>query len=374
MDSTRRPDRLPALTGSRFVAALAVSLLHFSAVGLPAGWASDALAYLTLMPGAVSYFFILSGFILAYNYADRLAVPSRAGWWAFLVARFARIYPVYLASLLAAAVLLPPLLNEYRCRRVATQWKLVTQVTMTQSLVPSSEWYYWGNAPAWSISTEWCVYLAFPALLAGLCRLPTRALPAAGVGMALVALGWSVWLRDSHRAEWLAYVFPVTRVPDFAAGATLGLWAARRPPGGPPLVTARGAALEAAAVGLLAAAFVLGRDLPFSLRWSGYFSLPALLMVAALAAQRGPLAWLLARPAAVWLGEVSFAYYLFHVLVLQAWLQARPSAGVLPWYAQAGGLFLATLALAAALHCWYETPARRLISRLAGRPKSPPAG
>ncbi|MDX6231026.1 MAG: hypothetical protein QOI76_4416, partial [Frankiales bacterium] len=90
--------RLPALTGLRFVAALAVVLSHFSEQRL----VDVPRRLVTFLDGgrtAVSLFFVLSGFVLAYNYAHLSTTDQRRR---FYVARFARIYPVVLLALLVA--------------------------------------------------------------------------------------------------------------------------------------------------------------------------------------------------------------------------------------------------------------------------------
>src|SRR5580698_8802877 len=89
------PGRMPAirsLTGARFVAALLVVCFHF--VPLAPGWVNSILrnGYL-----GVPFFFVLSGFILTYNYASdpQQRIVARSFW----MARFARIYPIYLVAL-----------------------------------------------------------------------------------------------------------------------------------------------------------------------------------------------------------------------------------------------------------------------------------
>ena len=51
---------------------------------------------------AVSFFFVLSGFILTYNYAPD--AKGAAGLRRFLWARFSRIYPIYWISLALAVM------------------------------------------------------------------------------------------------------------------------------------------------------------------------------------------------------------------------------------------------------------------------------
>src|SRR6202000_3123609 len=93
----RKPDRLNALTGLRAFAALNIVFFHFSnpqwfgifAPVVNAGYAS------------VSFFILLSGFVLAYNYAGR-AREGKLDKVRFWEARFTRLYPIYFLSLLLA--------------------------------------------------------------------------------------------------------------------------------------------------------------------------------------------------------------------------------------------------------------------------------
>src|SRR5271167_2116696 len=85
--------RLPAVTSLRFFAAFHVALFHMKEIGVLTGPAwLKALAGIGYV--GVSFFFVLSGFILVYTYAGR-TISLRDFWQA----RFARIYPAYVFSL-----------------------------------------------------------------------------------------------------------------------------------------------------------------------------------------------------------------------------------------------------------------------------------
>lgn len=92
--------RLDAITGLRFFAALHVVLFHYAVRTLGA---TSAVAGHVVSFGfvGVSFFFVLSGFILAYSYAPRAAEGAVAPR-PFYASRVARIYPLYLAALLIA--------------------------------------------------------------------------------------------------------------------------------------------------------------------------------------------------------------------------------------------------------------------------------
>jgi peptidoglycan/LPS O-acetylase OafA/YrhL len=173
---------IAALTGIRAIAAFWVVLFHFRAelVGLLPGL-SPLLPFATAGRLGVDLFFILSGFILTYNYSDTFRSVHLAGYGRFLWLRLARIYPVHLFTLavllgiVSGARVLGLPVNPPEMYSIRT---LITNVLMVNA---------WGgmelswNYPAWSISAEWFAYLAFP--LAGLVLARTRSTRTALVGI-----------------------------------------------------------------------------------------------------------------------------------------------------------------------------------------------
>src|SRR5207248_11685632 len=121
-DGCARASQLKALTGLRFFPALLVVLYQFTLVSHAhiAGIVDCGFV-------GVSLFFVLSGFILAYNYLDRPNAHrfDRLTFWA---ARFARIYPVYLLAFVIAA--LPFFWHQYT--RVSPLVTGVATLTLTQ--------------------------------------------------------------------------------------------------------------------------------------------------------------------------------------------------------------------------------------------------
>ena len=106
----------------------------------------------------VSFFFVLSGFILTYVYVgsgNNFKIKK------FLRARFARLYPVHIVTFLAAILLLPNV-QDTMAQRVS---QIPLQLTMTQSWLGTYKAAFGFNGPAWSISTEFGFYLIFPLLL-----------------------------------------------------------------------------------------------------------------------------------------------------------------------------------------------------------------
>ena len=177
-----QPPPLRPLTAFRFFAALAVFLHH---VGDFCG-RDPILARLyrrVLFEGfsGVSFFFLLSGFILTYNYHQIFASMRGCAVWRFYVARFARIYPVHV---LAFAAMLPLCYGEFFVAQGIAIKRALTNLTLIQSFIPLRDYYFSFNAPSWSLSDEFFFYALLPLLLWGLASLRLRR-PSRSAGLTL---------------------------------------------------------------------------------------------------------------------------------------------------------------------------------------------
>jgi peptidoglycan/LPS O-acetylase OafA/YrhL len=146
-----------ALTGLRGVAALYVVFFHYFS---PLSLTSPAMCLLGHGYLAVDLFFVLSGFVMALNYAGLFSQGIRgSAVRTFLSRRMARIYPLYLLTLLiATGLVLIGYLNFTPGSLARTFWP---------NLLMVQNWGNWESieTPAWSISTEWFAYMLFPFLL-----------------------------------------------------------------------------------------------------------------------------------------------------------------------------------------------------------------
>src|SRR5215467_12812423 len=157
-------EELPALTGIRFLAAFSVALAHGLIQLVRFNDIPPVIEAIQNLSGlGMSMFFVLSGFVIHYTYGSR--VTKRYGVYNFFVARFARLYPLFIA---AFAIELfyhlhnntPPFGYDLRA--------LPYYVTLTQTwwfavLHELSLVYQFGNIASisWSISTEAWFYLAY---------------------------------------------------------------------------------------------------------------------------------------------------------------------------------------------------------------------
>jgi peptidoglycan/LPS O-acetylase OafA/YrhL len=171
-------NNIPSLTGLRFIAAFCVLVAHAlpKIIPLPNGQEPSLLyAFLgQISAEGMSLFFVLSGFVIHYNYSEQIQCGG-SGLFNFFVARFARLYPLYLACLAFE------LLTKYSYSQTPASLSdaLPYYLLMLQSwfYIPFGDnalIYQFGLMPsvAWSISTEWFFYCVYPLICFGLTRLP----------------------------------------------------------------------------------------------------------------------------------------------------------------------------------------------------------
>ncbi len=226
--------RLDALTGIRFFAAFAVFNVHFFR---PELWFARVPFWLSNMRNAgdagVFLFFMLSGFILSNAYSRITAAPrDRIAFW---IARFARIYPVYLLCFLWFAPFIlghrfsvePPHIAASKAGLSAVNTLLLIQSWFSPRLGIS-----W-NGPGWTLSVETAFYLAFPWLAVRLRRLSPRGLLTALAGFwmlsVLMTAGTLALFPASELADGWVKRSPLYHFPTFIMGVALGFLFQKRP-------------------------------------------------------------------------------------------------------------------------------------------------
>ncbi|GLF98822.1 acyltransferase family protein [Streptomyces yaizuensis] len=360
MTGTAPPGRLPSLTTLRFLFASAVVWYHVSYVsGIFDGALQERLLIgEPLAAGAVSGFFVLSGFVLTWTHTPGGSVRAfwRRRWW--------RIVPGHLlawtATVLFFAVTTATVPLEVPPPHGAGA--AVASLFLVQSWVPDADVYTAFNAPAWSVSCEVFFYALFPALVVAVRRIPVDRLRRTWAALAVVIAGLPLvatlvpgpvlydWLPINEYSLWFIYVFPPVRLPEFALGivtARLLQTSAWPPVGRLPVLACLGVFL--AALPLLPPQYVLAS--------AAAPALAAVIAKTALADIEGR-SVRLRRPGPVALGEASYALYLLHwPLLMTVRHILGPDHGLPPWAGLA--LVLAVIALSVGL----SLPVHRCVER-----------
>ena len=209
----RRPP-LHALTSIRFFAAIYVVFFHTPLRSMLPGQLLRN--FLASGYTGVTLFFALSGFILAYNYPH---VRSRRAFW---IARFARIYPVYIVAVFAALVL--QLANP-----ITRHTPQLPQIIFANIFLVQAWWGPWAmvlNSVGWTLSVEAFLYAVFPFAI-GLCHRAKR------WQIALLAAVYLLWVlpavvlvhtMDTTRmAAFTESTIPLIRLATFLFGMLAGV-------------------------------------------------------------------------------------------------------------------------------------------------------
>ncbi len=301
--------RFAVLDGWRGVAALSVALFHLRALG---HFYDDPFVRHAFL--FVDFFFVLSGFILAHAYRERLNTPAQLKY--FVIQRFGRIYPLHVAIVL--------LLILVECVRGLAQWRsnvfsLRTAFTGDASplAILSNLFLAHGlgvhdhltlNGPSWSISVEFWTYLVFALVCLGTgmrtkATAATAALLACGGAMA-VALCSTSFIDTTYDFGMLRCVYGF-----FVGVLTYLLYKAVQ-----PLRLSRPAATVCE---LLAVAGVVAFvSLAGGTRWSLGSPLLFAAVVGVFAFETGVVSdWFTTKPIAL-LGLLSYSIYMIHYVVL----------------------------------------------------------
>jgi peptidoglycan/LPS O-acetylase OafA/YrhL len=409
---TARRQPIPALTGLRFIAAMTILVSHSLGVmvRIPGGPMPAWQLYLTSLSGlGMPLFFVLSGFVIQYNYSDRVTGGAR-GIWNFFAARFARLYPLYICAIAFEFVYS----GSYGQLPPSTGQALPYYLTLTQS------WFYvvvddmtlifrfWViSQVSWSISTEWFFYLAYPFIGLALARLTTPrqtwlAMLATAVIASAVLLAVdlnTIAINHAARAHfgdiavknnqsfrfWLVYFSPYSRIFEFLIGALVAVLYGQVKDR--PFTRAQARAGLLAMIGAIVAALLLiwlfyvaptyplvETDVRILTAARNVLSAcfgfaPAIAVVVFCCARyKNPIVSALSAPLIVLGGEASYSLYLLHEVVINAFRNLALSDSVtlalgignaLMWLVamlSAVGLSLVTWRL-------LEVPARRWLRR-----------
>ncbi len=312
----------------------------------------------------VTFFFVLSGFILAYNYVGKLETGSDR--LTFARRRFARIYPAHVLTFLLAiplALSTGAIKPDDGASPTPLVFSALANLLLLQSWFSARDVFFGFNAVSWSISNEAYFYALFPLLLAGCMRagqhwsLSVLGLWVAGL-LALAAL-WTAYapapIETDPATHYLFYIQPAIRLFEFALGVFCGwLWVVK--PG-----RALGVRAEIAATALFAGTFAAKLFVaePFPFAASLLFVPASVAVIVVFARSTGPIAALLAHPALLLLGKASFMLYMIHQLAIRYAVLAF--GDTLPVHLAAAAL---AIPLSVLLHLAYEEP---LEQRIAGR-------
>nr|WP_314543909.1 acyltransferase [uncultured Empedobacter sp.] len=343
---------LNSLTSLRFFFAFVVFLSHLTFVKTDLAW-YNYLKNNVFFEGylGVGFFFILSGFVIALNYEKKVIDNPNFDKKKFYIARIARIYPLHV---LTFCVMLPfVIINVWQGY---FHWDIAgANLFLLQSYIPVKDFYFSINNVSWSISTELFFYLMFPFYVIWLHKFPK--LKYILLLIIPIIIFAEPYFRTNMKLEKaIFYINPIVRSFDFILGIiTCQIYKKIKDT---PINFSRGTLIEIAAITVLAIFFYFHNDVARAFRYGIYYWIPMVGIVLIFALQKGFFSRILQHKTLVYLGEISFAFYMIHMIVIKYGNQYLPRIND---FHKIGIYFVIALILSALTFEYFEKPVAKWI-------------
>ena len=269
----------------------------------------------------VSFFFMLSGFIVAYNYQKKFSenkITKRTFW----VARIARIYPLHWLTLLIAVAL-----GNYVIASGTIDWckHFLASLTLTNAYIPKDNYFFSFNSPSWSLCCEQLFYICFPFLIA--------------------------FTKDYRK---LLSTFLICAILSI-----VGMYFT------PMITSSQGSIIEIASIALFLSFYLYAAEIPKVYRYSCYYWIPIAFILISFSLQKGMVSRLLSNRLLVIGGEISYSFYLIHLFVLLSYAKWQKESDFhIDWYISIPLLFCVIILLSLLSYYYFEKPMNKLVKTL----------
>ena len=304
-------DQIKPLTSLRFFFCLMVFFCHINFLNN-----SENLFLLTISKNifsegyiGVSFFFILSGFILSYNYLDKFR-SNQITHKVFFISRFSRIYPLYILTFLIS---LPLVIKTILSNPFEYFILSIIHLSLLQSFIPLIGVYFNFNSPSWSISDEMFFYLMTPFLFSVLLYSKNKIISIILTLITLLFLGMFFVPVKYHHS--IFYINPFVRILDFILGILIFLLFKRIKTIEIPKWHMN--CLEFCSIIIFILFFIYHNNIPHVYRFSIYYWIPISLIILIFSFEKGIVSKTLSNKIILYLGEISFGFYMIHQLVIR---------------------------------------------------------
>lgn len=262
---------------------------------------------------AVSFFLMLSGFVLVQGYYDKVQ-NSSIDVRKFLRHRIAKIYPLHLLTLVLAAIL-----AWYEFGRIGVR-PLMSNALLIQGWIPDSDYYFSYNGVSWFLSVLLFAYLIFPWVL----RFATRRFTLFSLMLAtycILVIGVGFIIDPMYKKAFI-YISPISRVADFLIGIWVGIIYLKGHKKG-VISYLRSSGAQSVVIGLTTTVvLMLFYDfVAYELQLASCWWLPVGLLIYGAAClednKNHPLLKLLNNRMLVFMGSISFSFFMLHQLVIR---------------------------------------------------------
>ena len=281
------------LTFIRFIAAMVIVFHHFAVEReQPIFPFNKSVVLFEVFKGGfigVSFFYVLSGFIMVYAYGSRPGKLNKKEFW---IMRFARIYPMHLLTFLVL-FFLPAYVSTWLNAPSVT-----FQLTLTQAWSYAYRHSY--NWPAWSLSVEMFFYMIFPFLLGYFKKMSLKNM------LIFIGIFWVVSMLRQVFFPIIKFPLPLLHVNSFLVGMGSGfIYNLRR-----PFISAQ--LLKILIPSLIVIICVMATQYEIAVLNTGLLSPLFAAFILFFAWSKGFFSRLFSNPFFVLMGDISYSIYIIH--------------------------------------------------------------
>ena len=276
----------------------------------------------------VSFFFMLSGFVLSLAYSERIT-KGLFSTTPFVVKQWIKIYPLHILTFIVMFAL------DIRLEKYCDITAVIANILLLQSWVPADSFYFVANRPSWFLCDILFFYVVFSSLNKYILRSDNRKLLAISLVVILLYICLMAVL-PTYLVNPILYANPLTRLLDFIVGIILyklyvsdnGI-ALRDKLNGKSFLTV--SLMELSVILLVVITAILYPHLPQRVRTVSIFwlAIPLFIFFFAMTDKHsGVISKFLQVKTMLWLGNISFCIYIIHVPVLRIFNSISVHTGI----------------------------------------------
>ena len=276
----------------------------------------------------VSFFFMLSGFVLSLAYSERIAKGSFSTK-PFVVKQWIKIYPLHILTFIVMFAL------DIRLEKYCDIMAVIANILLLQSWVPADSFYFVANSPSWFLCDILFFYVVFSSLNKYILRSDNRKLLAISLVVILLYI-CMMFVLPTYLVNPILYANPLTRLLDFIVGIILyklyisdnGI-ALRDKLNGKSFLTV--SLMELSVILLVVITAIVYPHLPQRVRTVSIFwlAIPLFIFFFAMTDKHsGVISRFLQGKTMLWLGNISFSIYIIHAPVLRIFNSISVHTGI----------------------------------------------
>lgn len=262
----------------------------------------------------MTFFLVLSGFVMSYNYYDKFEKLEKNDVKQFIRKRIKKLYPIHILTFFIALPFSLKILIDSPIKEIG---KIGLNMSLLHSFIPNNNVYFSFNSVSWYLSACILFYILTPFLINLIHKVGKNKLHLLGYGILIYLFIFTlVYIgRYSNNAHWLFYISPFFRIFDYILGILTGVYI--------KIIVKKNKNIffytlyEVLSLILFASAYYFYPYINQTFTYGVYYLPFVIFIVIMFGIQKGYISQLLSNPFLVYLGGISFEFYMIHQLVIR---------------------------------------------------------